>query len=1200
MAGAGAGKTYSLVTMALHLLAGARAGHAPLPPARLCLVTFTDKAAAELRSRLRDRLDALARGEAGAAQEPELSASLERLGRAFPSPEQWRPVRAELASAFVGTFHSLCAQLLRRGPAGLGVESGFEVLEALEAQALVRDLCERVVLEALEAPDAEQGAAVRELCQELTFAGTGFSEGLVASLAGVYGKLREEGLRAEQASISSEPSARAAFQQDVEACLRLCAEAREADAAGAWTELCAAAERTLEGMTPENFLAPERFAALEALLRADGRDVSRKSRAPEGRVKELRWRVLGKSDGTALRLVDAYAAWRTVPYEEAFRALLAQVEQRHAAELARRGVLDFTSLLVTARDLLRDRPPFRAQVQERFGALLVDEFQDTNRLQLELVLLLAERREGAPRALSPESALAQALPLEPAFLCAVGDRKQSIYDFRGADVSVFTQLAGKVLSEGGAEHFLRSNRRASPALLAFLNATFAQVMAPRAGAPAYDVAYAPSEDDLSPVRPELAAGPAVERLCAGEGEVSESLRAQDAEAVARRLAALLAPGAEPCVAQGGEAGLRPARGGDVALLFRTFNHLELYRQALVRHGVPHRVLRGRGFYGAQEVLDLAALLALLADPEDALAFATVLRSPLVGLSDASLLRLADADGLRPTSPRLQQLGALGLPAAEQLRLERFLAALPSLRRERDRLAVRALLQAAMRVTGYLEALAASPHAEQASANVHKLLALADRRDAAGAGGCVAFSRELRRLAESDPYEAQADLLDAGDPHAVQLLTIHRAKGLEWPVVVVPGLGGRRRPVQGRALYARGAGLGLRPWLPEGEAPLRSARHEAVRAELAGREAAEAKRLLYVALTRARDRLVLSGAAEHGASRSAWQLLESALAADPGLRALVQDVRVDGLSLPPPPAVAPLDVTAAEAELDAALARVRGPHPAPAGGATACVSAAALQDFAHCARRHALRREGSGLREAGEWWEPGPASVDLEAWVAPRSQGERVRRLLERVDFRLAAASAAAQRAHLEALAAEEGWDTAPGAGQDDAHGVEAVLRLAGGVLASRWARSLGQGALHRRLPYALPLELPEGGRLTLEGQVDLLRELPGGGAELVLYKDSARHPLGAGAYREELAAVRLAARALLPAGVPVRAGVLFLREPSPEPAFPAEGEEAAGLEALARAAQGLLAGAQGPGLQKEGCQALCCGFTEVCFPGPGA
>ncbi|HSP78969.1 MAG TPA: UvrD-helicase domain-containing protein, partial [Myxococcaceae bacterium] len=525
----------------------------------------------------------------------------------------------------------------------------------------------------------------------------------------------------------------------------------------------------------------------------------------------------------------------------AYRALLSQVEARHEEEFARRNALDFTALLVKARDLLRDIPDFRRQQQERLGVLLVDEFQDTNRLQLELVLLLAEQREEGPRPVRPEEDLVAALPLEPAFLCAVGDRKQSIYEFRGADVSVFEVLARKIVAEGGARDFLQHNRRSVPPLLSFFNQAFEGVLvAGEGGARPYEVVYVPDEDYLSPVRPASVPAPVVERLLLGDGETSYTtgeLRALDADAVAKRLKVLLAPNAEPCIAREDGEGLRLARGGDVAILLRTFTHLEVYRQALIRYGIPHRVLRGRGFYGAQEVLDLASLLALLADPEDVLSFAAVLRSPLVSLSDAALFGLAGPEGL--SLPAVEQRGLSGvrLSEGERFRLERFLRVLPELRRERDRLGVRALLRVALEATGYREALAGSPYAEQASANVDKLLELAGRRDERGTGGCAAFARELQRLADEDPTEAQAELLEAGDPRAVQLLTIHRAKGLEWPVVVVPSLGSLRRFSSGRAVFERTHGLSLRPWLPDSLEKFSSPRYDGVRNELKRRETA---------------------------------------------------------------------------------------------------------------------------------------------------------------------------------------------------------------------------------------------------------------------------------------------------------------------------------------------------------------------------
>jgi ATP-dependent helicase/nuclease subunit A len=1200
MAGAGAGKTYSLVTMTLHLFAGAREGVQPLRPSRLCMVTFTDKAAAEMRARVRSRLDALVQAEPKDVLEPELRASLERLGRPFPARDTWRALREDLGAASVGTFHSLCGQLLRRAPPGSGVDASFEVLDELEARTLVLDVCERVVLDALEAGDA----GVRELCQELTFSGSDFTEGLVSSLAAVYGKLREEGLRAADARISSADEARAGLEALVQRCRELCATVRELDAKGEWSTLRGALERALDGLTPENCFEPERLPSLKAAFLEDGRDVRRLKKEPGNSMKELYWALFGKSDGSVLRLEDAYAGWRTAPFEASLRSLLTQVEARHEEELARRNALDFTALLVKARDLLRDNPDFRRQMQERMGALLVDEFQDTNRLQLELVLLLAEKREGGPRPLRPDEEVVAALPLEPAFLCAVGDRKQSIYEFRGADVSVFEILAKKIEAEGGARGFLQRNRRSVPPLLDFFNQAFAGVLvAGEGGARPYEVVYVPKEDDLSAFRPAPLPAPVVERLQLDDELSTGELRAADAEAVAKRLKVMLAPGAEPLVAvrtEGEE--LRPVRGGDVAMLFRTFTHLEVYRQALIRHGIPHRVLRGRGFYGAQEVLDLASLLSLLADPEDALAFAAVLRSPLVGLSDASLFRLAGPEGLSlPAVERGGFSGLEGLPEGERGRMERFLTMLSALRRERDRLGVRALLQVALDETGYREALAGTPYAEQASANVEKLLALAGRRDERGTGGCVSFARELQRLADEDPTEAQADLLEAGDPRAVQLLTIHRAKGLEWPVVVVPALGSLRRFSSGRALFERTQGLCLRPWLPDSLDKYRSPRFDQVRDELKRRETAEYRRLLYVALTRARDRLLLSGGEERGASDSWWCLLDKRLQDDPRLRGLVEDLDVETL---PPPQEAELedaDPAEQEARVEAAVQRVYE-GAAPAGPEVAVVGAEAVQDFLTCPRRYRYVHR-LGLRAEGAPWEAPPREslpyLERDAWGGPApSPASRVLALLRAVDFRLAEAPASERRAHLETLVREAGWDE----GED---GVGEALATVARFLGTAFARKLAAApasSVHRALPFVLTL--PGHGPAALEGEVDLLWETPAGEARVVAFRSGKRHPRGAEAHAESLAALLLASRRLVKEGVPVQVGLAFLGEDAPEPEFPSLPRDLDSLaERLRGAARALVeadVGGRWPGRERSACETLGCGFAEHCHPGPRA
>ena len=200
---------------------------------------------------------------------------------------------------------------------------------------------------------------------------------------------------------------------------------------------------------------------------------------------------------------DAIAA----PLHTDFVRVLARVETAYRDEKERRGVLDFADLVRRARDLLRDAPSVRLEAQQRVGALLVDECQDTNRMQLDLVALVCEQRLGAARPVK-RSAFEE-LPLEPAMLACVGDRKQSIYEFRGADVSVFVDVAERLKGGEGRVEYLKHNRRSRPALLRFFNGLFAQVMKPDQPLP-WRVDYHPAEDDLVPWRPEGPPGNCVE------------------------------------------------------------------------------------------------------------------------------------------------------------------------------------------------------------------------------------------------------------------------------------------------------------------------------------------------------------------------------------------------------------------------------------------------------------------------------------------------------------------------------------------------------------------------------------------------------------------------------------------------------------------------------------------------------------------
>ena len=1181
MAGAGAGKTHSLVTLCLHLLGGARADGRALQPGRLWMLTFTDKAASEMRARLSQRLDALARGSDEA--EAMLRSGFARHGHSFPPKEFWRGVRDGLGMAAIGTFHSLCAQLLRGAPAGSGVNPDFQLLDERDALELLENVAERMVLQRLEQEDRQ----VIGLCRELGFKGRDRAEGLVDHLCAVLGKAREA-VPLESIPISRLETCLQDLELEISRGEQLVGEAIALDSSrgGRFEEVLGACRHALHGMTVQNFCEPKRFPALRQAIAAEP-NLAKQHNHFGGVLKQLR--SLGIANDGRLTLEDYFGGCAVVPYETAFRDLLVDLEQRYRGELAKRGVLDFSDLLIRTRDLLRDQPLARRQVQEQVQALLVDEFQDTNRMQLEIVTLLAEERSGGPRAIGPRELADGQVPLEPGFLCIVGDAKQSIYEFRGADVAVIGRMAAKIEQEGGWRCFLRQNWRSEPALLDCFNRISSELMQSTPPLRDYEIAYRRVRDDQQPVRSARGAGPAIDWLVFEPEETAEDCRSQDAALLAGRIHQLLAP--DSCFAIELEnAKRRSLRGGDIAILLRRFSFLEGYRQALIRLGIPHRVYRGKGFYGAQEVLDLASLLSLVADPGDALAFAAILRSPWVALSDASLFRLSIACGGRLSLRGAQAATQLELPAEEQRRLARFLKLYPTLRRERDRLGIRVLLRGALDETGYRVGVAGSPFGEQTLANIDKLLEMAGRWDATGKGDCGTFARRILALADSDPSEGQADVIEAGDARAVQILTIHQAKGLEWPVVAIPDLGAQRNRGQGRVLFDRDLGLAIKPWIgPDSEAT-GSPRAQQIAAELARRDDAEYVRLLYVAMTRARDRLILSGQTRRQAGT--WRaMLERILAGNPALRSEVQtlgpkDLEVSRTSVPDPPA----PKLAPSIEADRALNRVRAPRrPVPA---RVVLPVTHLQDFFLCSRRFHYAHQASlseyplGL---------GFAASPERGLRDSKAQGILAHHLLESANLSLLRGEKPDLQAHLESLIWSQGFDPKAREASEVLQWVEGFMRTA---FAARLAAADPE-RVHRELPFLLQLCRGKGPEVFLKGKIDLLFEDEAGFATLLDYKTSVRNPEGLTAYSFQLASYALAARRLVKESVPLRTGIVFLRDPLPEPEIQLATEM--DLNAFeARLFQGAIqllectAKSEWPGLAQLQCEAIHCGYQYRC------
>ncbi len=775
VAGAGSGKTTVLTERFAHVVLSAGSPRDRRRAVdRLLTLTFTEKAATEMRERVARRF--AASGDAD--------------------------LRRTVETAWISTFHSFCARLLKENAVEAGVDPRFQVLSEGDAALLLEEAREETV--------ARWAADRPEAFAPLALVAAPSVEDLAASLLAA-GPAPAESF-ADLLAAAANPPSPAGEMEAIRAALRdLAADLDRYEGAAATAAAAAvAAGRSLDGL--------ESVQAIRS-FRMPGSD--RKGAVPaKPRLLALR----EACDAAAGVLLAAEAA----PAARALAALLGDMEAAYRARKEARGVLDFADLESRALALLEGDPGVREEARARFDAVLVDEYQDTSPVQERLLAALA----GAGRTVT------------------VGDPKPAIYGFRGADVAGFGR-AREAAGEQGTV-VLAENFRSRPEILRFSNAVLAPAFA------AGGAEQVPFERLLPGAAHGPKERPSVEiHLVAGEeggGAGRGDLRPREADLLAARIRALV---------EGGEARITrsdtPPRAlgwGDAAILLRATTDIQVYERALADAGIPYQVVKGRGFFEAREVVDVANLLEALEDPARDLALAATLRSPFAGLDDRTLLALVgslprDGEERAPLSTALEP-GArppAGISTAMRARLARFRGTWAGLHALRRRGRLHEVLDAALRRTGYADSVLLRGGGRQRAANLRKVLGRARSFEDAGLGGAAEFVRLVRRLRLREERETEAPLA-AED--AVSLMTVHQAKGLEWPLVVLPDLG--RRPVSpSGAVLAHGGRAGLRIRRGGEKTPL----WLRIQGEIEAASDAEAVRLFHVALTRAKEHLVLS-------------------------------------------------------------------------------------------------------------------------------------------------------------------------------------------------------------------------------------------------------------------------------------------------------------------------------------------------------
>jgi ATP-dependent helicase/nuclease subunit A len=821
-AGAGCGKTWVLTERFLAHLDGP----SRRPLGRLVALTFTEKAARELRDRVRRACRA--RLDGGSADAP-----------------HWRAILRGLEAAPIGTFHAFCARILRRFAVIAGIDPGFAILEETVAPNL-RD-------EALAACLRDWLAARHP---DLT------------ALAVAYGLFPIRQALAELISHSAASEISAWVGRDPEAIVQIWTERWHKEVRPALLRAFADAARPCLDLLAAHHCSHPKMAERRQFLLEHLPLVAQHAH-PAALLDQIREhaRVQGgghKTHWPSEAVYEAIKAGLTTVRDRAsdlrnqldfddsltreaavlglrFARLAAEALAAHDRLKHARGVLDYDDLQVKTRDLLRQHAEtVRDELARSLDVLLIDEFQDTDPIQGEILERLAGAEFGAGR------------------LFLVGDLKQSIYRFRGARPRIFQEFRARFPAAG--QLALTENFRAVAGLIDFVNALFADTFP--------DPEHRLEPSPATPARDKQAAVEFLWPTAPSEDGAKftvDQLRQVEARWIARRLAQRLRDGWTVRDLKTKEP--RPAHPGDLVLLFRTLNDAAAYEQALVAEGFDYYVVGGAAFFAQQEVHDLINILSAIEDPLEAVSLAGALRSPFFALSDTGLYWLSThRDGLvagLEDCERFQEL----LSATDFDRALRARDLLTRWRRAKDHLPIAALVDRVLDESGYEAALMGEPLGPRKRANVRKLVRMARRFDQEGGWTLADFVARLRADRRKPPREEQAATTDEEGP-VIRLMTIHQAKGLEFPIVVLPDLD--RRP-QGRfPLVAFDPELGpiVRP--PRDSGPSDDEEDDAAQASAPRslgllvhqtleqrEETEEALRLFYVATTRARDHLILS-------------------------------------------------------------------------------------------------------------------------------------------------------------------------------------------------------------------------------------------------------------------------------------------------------------------------------------------------------
>ena len=809
-AGAGSGKTTVLVDRYLEILRSEKA-----KPREIVAITFTDKAAAEMKERVVEKLNA----------EENI------VDRA--------KILEQMNTAPISTIHAFCSRILREFPFQARVPANFSILQGIEQKLQLQQILRETLKEIATNDQDEHRNELTRLLQrygrrqdleELFSRMVNQRDVIDHLIKEVYGSQNpeqlpdvwEHAIRAESMS-----------ENDVIEFIR-CLNAALQLAKGKNVPLITPFVQKLEALPEKNPDAPEVMRLLKEIA-----DLITIKSGGIAKTAFLGRGVKTSDIETEINfLVSAAEKIQNAPIIEEngetdddfllsttrdLLTLYTRILNNYQTAKLSQSTLDFNDLQLKARDLLRDNKEIQQELVKRHTYYMVDEYQDTNELQHELVMLLTNE-------------------LKEANLFIVGDPKQSIYGFRGADVRVFGKTKQKIKDEGGEDIPLKENFRSLQDTVGFVNHFFQHLMGNET-----EVEFEVPFESLIKARQVDAKG-AIDVILGEKGDeaaneytlIAEHIRNMrtDGETIWKR-------------SENGVESERPIEYGDIAILIRSRTHLPDIEHALLEAGIPYLTTGGIGFYQRQEIYDIWNYLHFLNTPtEHHASLAGVLRGPAFGISDTELYEISQQDGTSFwNKAKNYQAGSHNLGRAIDI-LKRHIQIA-------HRMPVNQLIVTIVNETGMIGTLKTGKQGQQRWANYQKLLEHARSFDSDETKQTLTdFIEFLDILIEEERREGQAPV--EASRGAIQIMTIHAAKGLQFPVVILPcldrGAEMAREPFIDDAL-----GIGFSPLNPDNNYKKTEPRIvDYMKNRASQKEYAEKKRLFYVGTTRAQDRLVLSG------------------------------------------------------------------------------------------------------------------------------------------------------------------------------------------------------------------------------------------------------------------------------------------------------------------------------------------------------